>query len=110
MSSNTMARRWAWLGFFSICFCMWYYRESPDISPSPRRLRSQPKIARDQQVAHIVDSHLADEDVEEETVILNLIWANEQKWQILKECLEQYEAALDRLYPRPVKDLKVPRK
>ncbi len=87
-----------------------FLRESPDVLPQKRRQERQKKTPPNRQVAHVVDSNLVSEDWEEETIILNPIWADEEKWHIVQACIAQYEAALKRLYPIPVKRLKVPRR
>ena len=60
------------------------------------------------QAPGVVESTLASNDPEKQTVYLNPLTVGEDKWDILVGCIAHYEERLTRLYPLPIPRHKVP--
>ena len=73
-----------------------------------RRLAAQRLVAQRNGLSTLLEGTLATNGTQGETVVLNPIHINEEKWRILNECLKSYHKALTRFYTVPIQHLIAP--
>ncbi len=73
-----------------------------------QRLAAQRLAAQRNGLSTLLESTLATNGTQGETVVLNPIHINEEKWRILNECLKSYHKALTRFYTVPIQQLIAP--